>query len=73
MREEEEENVHAMVACIIQLPEQLLRDLHQFRPPPSNTLPKLNFELDADGFLWILPPIWGVNDNGVIGYGRFVK
>ena len=41
--------------------------------PPSNTLPKLNFELDADGFLWILPPIWGVNDNGVIGYGRFIK
>ncbi len=41
--------------------------------PPSNTLPKINFEKDSDGFLWILPPIWGVNDNGVIGYGRFVK
>jgi hypothetical protein len=41
--------------------------------PPSNTLPKLNFEKDSDGFLWILPPTWGVNDNGVIGYGRFVK
>jgi len=39
---------------------------------PSNTLPQLNFELDTDGFLWVSPPIWGVNDNGVIGYGRFV-
>ena len=38
---------------------------------PSNTLPKLDFEVDADGFMWILPPVWGVNDNGVIGYGRF--
>jgi len=38
---------------------------------PSNTLPKLSFEVDNDGFVWILPPRWGVNDNGVIGYGRF--
>ena len=38
---------------------------------PSNVLPKLDFEADADGFLWILPPTWGVNNNGVIGYGRF--
>ncbi len=41
--------------------------------PPSNTLPKINFEKDSEGFLWILPPTWGVNDNGVIGYGRFIK
>jgi Rieske Fe-S protein len=40
--------------------------------PPSNTLPKLDFEADTDGFLWIVPPTWGVNQNGVIGYGRFV-
>jgi hypothetical protein len=38
---------------------------------PSNTLPKLDFEADSDGFMFILPPTWGVNDNGVIGYGRF--
>lgn len=37
---------------------------------PSDTLPKLDFEADADGFLWILPPIWGINENGVVGYGR---
>ena len=40
--------------------------------PPSNALPVLTFETDADGFLWIKPPVWGVNENGVIGYGRFV-
>lgn len=40
--------------------------------PPSNTLAKLDFEVDADGFMWILPPVWDVNKNGVIGYGRFV-
>jgi len=41
--------------------------------PPSNTLAKLDFELDADGFVWITPPTWGVNANGIVGYGRFVK
>ena len=41
--------------------------------PPSNTLPKLDFEADADGFIYILPVTWGVNDNGVVGYGRFIK
>ena len=41
--------------------------------PPSNTLPNLNFETDADGFMYISPVTWGVNDNGVVGYGRFVK
>ena len=39
--------------------------------PPSNTLPKLDFEADSDGFMFISPPTWGVNANGVVGYGRF--
>lgn len=38
--------------------------------PPSNTLAKLDFEVDKDGLLWIKPPTWNVNANGVIGYGR---
>ena len=38
---------------------------------PSNVLPKLDLEADGDGFLYILPPTWGVNDNGIVGYGRF--
>lgn len=41
--------------------------------PPSNVLAKLDFEVDADGFMWIKPPTWGVNENGVIGYGRFIE
>jgi len=41
--------------------------------PPSNTLPNLDFETDAAGFLYISPVTWGVNNNGVVGYGRFVK
>ncbi len=41
--------------------------------PPSNTLPNLDLEADLDGFLWILPPNFGVNANGVVGYGRFIK
>jgi Rieske Fe-S protein len=41
--------------------------------PPSNTLAKLDFETDTDGFMYISPVTWGVNANGVVGYGRFVK
>ena len=41
--------------------------------PPSNTLPNLDLEADSDGFLYISPVTWGVNANGVVGYGRFVK
>ena len=38
---------------------------------PSNTLPKLDFEIDSSGFVFILPPKFNANDNGVVGYGRF--
>jgi len=41
--------------------------------PPSNTLARLNFETDSEGFMYISPVTWGVNANGVVGYGRFVK
>ena len=41
--------------------------------PPSNVLPKLDLEADSEGFLWIVPPTWGANNNGVVGYGRFVN
>ena len=41
--------------------------------PPSNVLPQLTFETDNDGFMYIKPAKWGVNENGVIGYGRFLK
>lgn len=38
---------------------------------PSNVLPKLDLEADGDGFLYIMPPVWGANENGIVGYGRF--
>jgi len=38
---------------------------------PSDTLPKLNFEIASDGFVFVLPPKFNANENGVIGYGRF--
>ena len=38
---------------------------------PSDTLPQLTMEIDSDGFVFILPPKFDVNENGVIGYGRF--
>ena len=41
--------------------------------PPSDTLPELNFEADADGNLFVTPPQWGPNKNGDVGYGRFPK
>jgi len=41
------------------------------QPAPSNTLAELNFEADSDGFMFVSPPTWGVNENGVVGYGRF--
>ena len=40
---------------------------------PSNVLPRLLFEMDSSGYLWILPPEWSPQKNGVIGYGRFLK
>ncbi len=39
--------------------------------PPSNTLAELYLEIDSDGLIFILPPKFDVNANGVIGYGRF--
>ena len=41
--------------------------------PPSDVLPALDFEADADGSMWIKPPVWGVNQNGVVGFGRYLK
>jgi rieske iron-sulfur protein len=40
---------------------------------PSNALPKLDLEADSSGDLWILPARFVPNENGVVGYGRFVR
>jgi Rieske Fe-S protein len=41
--------------------------------PPSNVLATLDLEADSSGNLWILPAVWDVNKNGIIGYGRFLS
>ena len=29
-------------------------------------------EITSDGNVWIKPPNWSVNGNGIVGYGRFL-
>lgn len=41
--------------------------------PPSNVLPRLDLEVDAKGDIWIKPPNWSPNGNGIVGFGRFLK
>jgi len=41
--------------------------------PPNNALPKLDLEVDEAGDLWVLPPNWNVDENGIVGYGRKVQ
>ncbi|MGI0087213.1 MAG: twin-arginine translocation signal domain-containing protein [Nitrosotalea sp.] len=41
--------------------------------PPSNVLPELWLEANDNGDLWIKPAIWNVTENGIVGYGRFLK
>lgn len=40
---------------------------------PSNVLPRLDLEADADGYLWITPPKFETRANGIVGYGRFLQ
>ncbi len=41
--------------------------------PPSNVLPMLDLEVDANGDIWITPPNWSPSGNGVVGYGRYLS
>jgi ubiquinol-cytochrome c reductase iron-sulfur subunit len=41
--------------------------------PPSNVLAKLDLEADSNGDLYILPPTWSPNANGVVGFGRYLN
>jgi len=41
--------------------------------PPSNVLPKLDLEVDSNGDLLILPPVWSPNANGIVGYRRHLN
>ena len=41
--------------------------------PPSNVLPKLDIEVESNGDLVILPPVWSPNGNGIVGFGRYLS
>jgi rieske iron-sulfur protein len=41
--------------------------------PPTNVLPTLYLDADKNQNLWIKPAKWNANENGIIGYGRFLK
>jgi ubiquinol-cytochrome c reductase iron-sulfur subunit len=41
--------------------------------PPSNVLARLDLEIDSSGNIWIKPPNWSPNGNGIVGYGRFLR
>ncbi|MDG6902409.1 MAG: Rieske 2Fe-2S domain-containing protein [Nitrososphaerota archaeon] len=43
------------------------------QPPPTNAIPMLTLTADSDGTLNIEAPLWDVEHNGVIGYGRDYK
>lgn len=40
------------------------------QPAPTNAIPMLRLTTDPDGALYIEIPVWDVDHNGVIGYGR---
>jgi rieske iron-sulfur protein len=42
------------------------------QPSPTNAIPLLTLTTDASGNLQVVPPIWDIDHNGVIGYGRTV-
>lgn len=41
--------------------------------PPSNVLPKLDLQMEPNGDLSILPPVWSPNGNGIVGFGRYLN
>jgi len=41
-----------------------------FQPAPTNAIPMLTLTADSNGDLVILPPVWDVDHNGVLGFGR---
>jgi len=40
------------------------------QPAPTNAIPMLTLTSDSSGSLYIEAPVWDVDHNGVIGYGR---
>ncbi len=40
------------------------------QPAPTNAVPLLTLTTDSSGNLQVVPPVWDVDHNGVLGYGR---
>jgi rieske iron-sulfur protein len=40
------------------------------QPAPTNAIPLLTLTTDSSGNLQVVPPVWDVDHNGVIAYGR---
>jgi rieske iron-sulfur protein len=40
------------------------------QPAPTNAIPLLTLTTDSAGNLQVVPPVWTVEQNGVLGYGR---
>ncbi|NHH97470.1 hypothetical protein DYY66_2136 [Candidatus Nitrosotalea sp. FS] len=47
--------------------------LTMIRAPTTGALPKLDLDVDNQGYLVIKPPTWTENKNGVVGIGRDVS
>jgi rieske iron-sulfur protein len=43
------------------------------QPFPTNAIPMLTLSADSDGYLYVEPPVWDVEHNGIVGYGRDYK
>jgi Rieske Fe-S protein len=56
---------------IYEVPDGLsIRGPASLQPAPTNAIPMLTLTADPNGDLYIEPPIWDVDHNGVLGYGR---
>jgi len=40
------------------------------QPAPTNAIPMLTLTSDSSGNLYIEPPLWDIEHNGILGYGR---
>ncbi len=72
-QEGKEVSVHAMAVCTDPLTGKAFAGPASLQSPPSNVLPELDLEIDNDGNIWVKPPNWSPNGNGIVGYGRFIK
>src|SRR5574337_1151229 len=47
--------------------------LEMIRAPSTGALPKLDLDVDSQGYLVVKPPVWTEDKNGVVGIGRDIS